>query len=150
MITTFRTILLSLFFVVSFATSAMEVEVSAIPDFHDFLKEQALEGSWGVFIPKMPAPKSKDHLNIQFSFKNGKIGLDWVLLSPVNIRDRALFETFAKKNAFEFNLITASNGIKYLRSEQEGINHFCGKTLIELYGLTPDEKIDFYSGGYGE
>jgi len=145
-----KAILISTLLLFSFVAKSMEVEINMIPEFHDFLKEQAIENSWGVFIPKKTTPNSTEHLNIQFSFENGEIGLDWVLLSPVNIRDRADFEKFASSNGFEFELITGANGVKYLRSEQLGIKQFCGKILTEFYGLESDEKIDFYSGGYGD
>lgn len=143
------TFLVSFLFVNLVIANDYSYYVYMIPDFHDFLASEKIENSWGAFVPVKPAPDSKDHLNIQFSYENGSIGLDWVLLSPVNIRDREKFELFAKENGFNFELIEAENGTKYLRSEEEGIRDFCVKILTKLYDLSENEELEFYSGGLG-
>jgi len=58
-----------------------------VQDIHDQLIATAKDASFVVFIlPEEDEPESA--ANVQFSIEGGAAGLDWVLLSPVNVRDK--------------------------------------------------------------
>ena len=66
------------------------VTLDEIPSIFDALKSQAIDASFAVFLPEQTAADG-DVLNLQVSFENGRPGLDWVLLSNVNVRDKTRF-----------------------------------------------------------
>ena len=65
-----------------------ELRVADIQSVFEKLSSDGSYGSYAVFIPKKPDADLGEHLNLQFSYENGSAGFDWVLLSPVNIRDQ--------------------------------------------------------------
>ena len=68
------------------------IRLDQIPAVYESLRKSGTEGSFAQFSP-LPAPDTEE-LCIQFSIENGRPGLDWVLLSDENLRDRGAFETF--------------------------------------------------------
>src|ERR1700739_1843893 len=52
-------------------------------------------------------------VNLQFALENGKPGFEWVLLAPQNIKDRHLFQDFARANGYAAEA-KEMNGVRYL------------------------------------
>lgn len=122
------------------ASSDAPIRVADIPAVFAQLKKTGSDGSFAVFMPA-PEPDSDDALNIQFSIENGTIGLDWVLLSPVNVRDQDKFKKAADELRFRYRE-TEKNGVRYLRTEDGRADELCVKLLSEVYGLSDHDSVD--------
>ncbi|MDQ7048849.1 MAG: hypothetical protein Q9M92_04610 [Enterobacterales bacterium] len=79
-------------------------------------------------------------MNLQFSIQNGKIGIDWVLLSPINIKDEHVFLDEAGKQAciVERN---QENDVNYLRSESKNMVALC-LALLDHYQVSPEDEME--------
>ncbi|GJM08346.1 MAG: hypothetical protein DHS20C11_06220 [Lysobacteraceae bacterium] len=103
------------------------------------------EGSFAVFIPASRG--SGDPLNIQFSVENEVIGLDWCLISSVNVADEEKFTAFAKSQGSTPEL-KEMNGVKYLRVEGHSALNLCTNVLTEIYGVNENERMEFIIDGF--
>ena len=117
-----------------------QVTIDQIPDIYQALKSTGSDGSFAVLIPS-PLPGDEEAVNIQFSIENGSIGLDWVLLSPVNIRDKEQFVALLKSHRASHREIE-SNGCVYIRTEDRQAPLICQKVLEEMYGVTGKIGVD--------
>ncbi len=117
------------------------VRLSQIPSVFEQLKSTGSDASFAVIIPSASRTETDEALNIQFSIENDRIGLDWVLLSPVNIRDKEKFEACARRNGFRVDEVEM-NDVRYLRTEERGADRLCQIVLKELYGLTDEDTLD--------
>ena len=72
-----------------------KVKVADVPAIFEKLRAAGKDGSFAAlaFTP----PGEPEAVNIQFSIEDGRIGLDWVLIGPLNIRDKKRFAQFAEK-----------------------------------------------------
>ena len=116
------------------------IRVSDIPAVFAQLKATGSEGSFAVFIPTPEQSGADESVNIQFSIENGSIGLDWVLISPVNIRDQEKFKDITRRFRFQYRE-TEGNGVRYLRTEDRKSEDLCIKLLSEIYGLTDQDTV---------
>ena len=116
------------------------VRVSDVPRVFAQLRATGSEGSFAVFMPTPEQSDSDESVNIQFSVENGTVGLDWVLISPVNIRDQEKFEEIARKARFHYREMEG-NGVRYLRTEDRKSDDLCIKLLSEIYGLTDQDTV---------
>jgi hypothetical protein len=115
--------------------------VQDIPAVFARAKAQAKDESFAVFVFAPPGGSlSKDAINIQFSFENGRIGLDWVLLSPPNIKDREQYERLATSLGYKINA-KEKDGVKYLRIEDGDLPRLCEKAICDLYSLRKESKV---------
>lgn len=124
------------------------VTVEQIPDVVAKLQREGKDSSFAVlmFEPRAGEPSGVP-VNLQFSIKNGVIGLDWVLLSPRNIADKkalSAFITSAGHAVSEHEM----NDVRYLRVEGKRISELGVKVCREFYHLTPDEKIELLTEGF--
>jgi hypothetical protein len=118
-----------------------EIRVQDIPAVFARAKAQAKDESFAVFVFEPPGGSlSKDAINIQFSFENGRIGLDWVLLSPPNIKDREQYERLATSLGYKI-IAKEKDGVKYLRIEEGDLPHLCEKAICDLYSLRKESKV---------
>jgi len=116
------------------------IRVSEIPAVFAQLKATGSEGSFAVFIPTPEQSDSDESVNIQFSIENGSTGLDWVLISPVNVRDREKFEDIARRSRFDYRE-TEMNGVRYLRTEDRKSDDLCIKLFSDIYSLTDQDAV---------
>jgi hypothetical protein len=116
------------------------IRVADIPAVFSQLRATGSDGSFAVFIPTPEQSDSDESVNVQFSIENASIGLDWVLISSVNIRDQEKFEDIARRSRFNY-LETEMNGVRYLRTEDRKSDDLCIKLLSEIYGLTDQDSI---------
>jgi len=124
-----------------------ELRIADIPSVFDKLSSEGNHGSFAVFIPKNPDADLGEHLNVQFSYENGSAGFDWVLLSPVNIRDQGRLVDLAETLGITME-DREMNNVRYLRAEGPVAAQFCQRVLTEMYGLSVDDKIDFFVEGF--
>jgi hypothetical protein len=124
-----------------------ELRVADIPSVFEKLSSDGSYGSYAVFIPKKPDADLGEHLNLQFSYENGSAGFDWVLLSPVNIRDQQRLIDLAKTLGITMEA-HEMNDVRYLRAEGPVAPQLCQSVLTEMYGLSADDKINFFVEGF--
>ena len=84
------------------------IRLDQVREIYDSLKGTGSDGSFVVFIPTPPQGQV-EAANIQFSIENGRIGLDWVLISPVNIRDRDRFTSLLDANDAQYRELASGD-----------------------------------------
>ena len=92
-------------------------------------------------------PSDDDALNIQMSVENGRLGFDWVLLAPSNIKDREKFLAFAHAEGVE-PVVRSVNGVSYLRVENTDIPKFTSRVMSEMYNVPPNEPVGLVYEGF--
>ena len=120
-----------------------------VPEVFNHLKLNGKDGSFACFCFSLrEAQSNHDAVNIQFSIEHGKIGLDWVLISPINIRDQAEFIQFAKSQGYN-PMESEMNNVKYLRIEEnKDLPGLCVAVLRNLYRVTDQDRIDLVTDGF--
>jgi hypothetical protein len=126
-----------------------QVTLQDIPRVFAKLREAGKDGSFAVFIfAPSGQPISRDALNVQFSLEDGRIGLDWVLLSPANVRDRNQFSSLVASLGYRLEE-REMNGVRYLRVEAgDGLPGLCAKAITDLYSLPPGSKMNLITEGF--
>jgi hypothetical protein len=123
-------------------------DVSQIPAVFERLKKDGKDGSFAVFMFQPPdQPSADDAINIQFSIEAGRIGLDWCLIGPSNIRDKEKFERFVSGRGFKIQL-REMNGVKYLRTADGDLPRLCQQVVCDLYTKKPESKLDMVIEGF--
>jgi len=124
------------------------VQLSDIPQVYERLKEQGSEGAFAVFMFSDHGKLGEEgQVNIQFSVENGTIGMDWVLIGPVNIRDEKRIDDFLRLRGSPANR-REGNGVRYLRTEQGDLTVLCRDIIKGLYGVKGNEGIDLVPEGF--
>ena len=120
----------------------LAVNLDTIPA---ILKEVADSGKQGVFAT-FAIEHNNDFINIQFSYEDGRVGLDWVLLGDANIQDRDKFEEYLNSHGIKFKSKTLNN-VSYLRVTQGDLAQICIDVLVNLYGIKKEDLFDVYYQG---
>lgn len=95
------------------------------------------------FAPAWKRSKVSHHEmmpNIQYSIENGRVGLDWVLEAPQNIKDQTALADFIKRNGYTV-LRNDTEDVPYLRVEGEGVADLGVKILCEFYHMQKQTKV---------
>jgi len=79
--------------------------------------------------------------------ENGTVGLDWILLAPVNIRDEQRVFEFLKMRHAKPRKLT-ENGVTYLRAEEGDLVQVCQHIMSGLYGIKESEVVDLLAEGF--
>jgi hypothetical protein len=107
-------------------------------------------GKDGHFVVLMFVPRGStdgESVNLQYSIDGGVVGLDWVLLGPRNIADRAKVGEFAAKLGHQLNE-RELNGVHYLRVTGSGISKLGAKIIQDCYQISPDAKLGVITEGF--
>jgi hypothetical protein len=86
-------------------------------------------------------------LNIQFSIENGRVGFDWCLIAPQNVRDESCFIEFANARGYRVNRKHA-NKVVYLRIEDGDLARLCQDVITRMYSLPETAIIDLIVEGF--
>ncbi|MDJ0758423.1 MAG: hypothetical protein QNJ19_03450 [Woeseiaceae bacterium] len=129
-----------------FVAQTDTVSLDDIPRVYEALKTTGQDGSFAVFMPPKLEP-DEDALNIQFSIENGSIGLDWVLISPVNIRDKGKFVELLNTKRIPYRELEMNN-VSYLRIEDGRSAKMCQSMLEEMYGVSGRIGIELIVEGF--
>jgi len=120
-----------------------------IPSVLTALAAQPAHGNFAVFLfaaDAMAAPPS-DGLNVQVSIDGRLTGIDWVLISKLNVDAQSRFrEFFERKNLAV--LQRESNGVEYLRVECERPADLVQELLQHEFGVKPDQRMDLIAEGF--
>jgi hypothetical protein len=124
------------------------VHLSDVPEVFQQLKQRGSDGSFAVFMFSDHSKSGNENvINLQFSIENGKIGMDWVLLAPVNIRDERRMSDFLVARKTQLRRLTA-NEVTYLRAESGNLVSICQDIMREMYGVKKDDDIEFLPEGF--
>ena len=129
-----------------FVAQTDTVSLEDIPSVYEALKTTGQDGSFAVFMPPK-LESDEDCLNIQFSIENGSIGLDWVLISPVNIRDKSKFVELLDTKRIPYRELEMNN-VSYLRIEDGRSAEMCQSILEEMYGVSGRIGIELIVEGF--
>ena len=111
----------------------------------DLLESSGGNGSFVAFIVPVDGPPEMS-ANIQFSVERGVVGLDWLLISPTNIRDVSTFERLVSEGKHTPQRLT-QNDVSYLRVEDGDVVALFQRVLKEMYDVTEDEVLEVVAEG---
>ena len=120
------------------------ITLDQISEVYESLKNTGKDGSFAVLIPPSD---SNDSLNIQFSIEHGEIGLDWVLMSPVNIRDKGKFVALLDRERVRYS-DRSMNGVDFLRTTDSRAPKVCRQVLEELYSVPSNTGVTLIVEGF--
>ena len=129
-----------------FVAQTDTISVVDIESVYDALKSTGKDGSFAVFMPPK-LEEDEDCLNIQFSIENGAIGLDWVLISPVNIRDKGKYVELLDDKRIPYRELE-TNDVSYIRIEDGRSPKICQSVLGEMYGVSGRIGIELIVEGF--
>ena len=140
-------VVLVLVFLARIAPSA-KVRLADLPDIFEKTRN-GKDPSFAAlaFIPTGGKAKD-DAINIQFSRDDGRMGVDWFLLAPRNIREKTEFIDFARGRGHQPFEKQAPNGSKYVRVEDGDLAALMAAVLRERYAVTPDFFMDLIYEGF--
>lgn len=101
------------------------------------------DGAFVVFMPLQPRDGEQDVLKLQFSIVSGKVGLDWLLLSPVNISERRSFLDLCEAHDVPVTEQEA-NGCRFLRVERGDLTAICKDVFFTLYPESFGTALDLH------
>jgi len=129
-------------------TSPDTIAVRKIPSIVSQLRQEARNGSWVAFafIPPNSSNIGAPEINLQYSFEDGKAGLDWVLIAPRNLQDQKKF-TDAVSERNQLAMEKEMNGVRYLRVEDGDIADLGLNLLQNTFGLKNDDEIEVIADG---
>jgi hypothetical protein len=118
------------------------VGLEDIPLIFERLVQAKRDGSFAVLLFGRDggAPAKDGALNVQFSLEEGRVGLDWVLLAPLNVRARKNVAAFLRRNGRTLRRLEG-NGVKYLRTEDGDLVRLCQNLLQKQFGATATQRL---------
>ena len=119
-------------------------DVGCIPDLVTQLRSKGTNGSFAVLMFRPPEAmhldNSENDANIQYSMNNNVVGLDWVLMAPINIKDRERITEFFISHGH--TVATESmNAATYLRVEDGDLTNLGIQVLTEFYKINSDTNV---------
>ena len=113
------------------------------------LSSEGHDGDFAVFLfgENGQPPQRMDALNVQFSIEDERMGIDWVLLAPLNIENQTRFVAFLEGNARSVQQRQV-NGVGSLRVEGEGLAGLLRELLQTEFGVGPDQTLELVASGF--
>ena len=121
--------------------------VAQIPEIVEQLRQSGEDGNFVVFIFVPPGAPKDEAVNLQFSIENGMPGLDWVLIGPRNVADKAKVIELATKLGYVIEECQM-NEVRYLRVISIGICDLGMKIIGDLYGIKPNAELEIITEGF--
>ena len=131
------------------ANAMPSVSVRDIPGALAALSATGKDGNFAVFLfgADGHAPAATDALNIQFSREAGSVGIDWVLLAPLNLESQARFVAFFERMGHTVRR-REMNQVNYLRVEGGQLAELLREFLSDEFKVTPEQKMDLITEGF--
>ena len=117
-----------------------------IPSIVSRLQRTGHDGSFVVFMFSIPGNHDETLPNLQYSIENGRLGFDWVLIAPQNVKDESSVTDFIKRLGYTSSK-REMNDVRYLRVEGKGIEDLGLKILRDFYHLAADAKLELIVEG---
>lgn len=126
---------------------SLSASVAQLPEIVAQLAATGPDASFVVFLFAPDGAADEEPLNLQYSKENGRLGLDWVLLAPPNIRDKEKFADFVRAHG-HLAQACEMNGVHYLRVEGERLDELGMAILMQVYRRGPDSEMDLIVEGF--
>lgn len=128
--------------------TAADVQLSDLPAIAAAMSRSSAKVRYAALAFCPPdCQTDEDALNVQLSIEGGKIGLDWVLLGPQNIRDQEKFLSFAQAKGFQ-PVLRSENGVSFLRTDTDEAVKLAVLVVTEMYQLPHNETLSLYHEGF--
>jgi hypothetical protein len=102
---------------------------------------------WVVLIPGT-AKGDGYTANLQYSFEDGVVGLDWVLIAERNIDDEERFLDFARRAGSTIEE-KEGNNVRYLRATGAKDITVLGQAFLQqIYGVKPEDSLQLIIDGF--
>ena len=111
--------------------------------FHQ-ISAQGVETSFAVFAIQTGEEKKDDAVEVQYSVEGGKTGLDWILMSPANIKAKPKVIQYAASKGVEWQQREMYDWL-YLRIEEGDLVGLCTSLIEDLYQV---EQVELKYGGF--
>lgn len=118
-----------------------------IPSIVSKLQRTGRDGSFVVFMFSLPGNHDDTLPNLQYSIENGRLGFDWVLIAPQNVKDETSLLDFIKRLGYTPSKLEM-NDVRYLRVEGKGVEDLGVKVLRDYYHLAPEVKLELIVEGF--
>ena len=119
------------------------ISVSDIGEVYRQISTQGVETSFAVFIIAPPQWDAEDTVELQFSVEEGVTGLDWILMSEPNKREKQRVVQFALRKGVEWKECEMNEWL-YLRIDQGDLVELCTSLIRDLYEV---EEVQLKYGG---
>jgi hypothetical protein len=119
------------------------ISVSDIGEVYRQISTQGVETSFAVFIIAPPQWDAADTVEVQFSVEEGVTGLDWILMSEANKREKQRVVQFALRKGAEWQECEMNEWL-YLRIDQGDLVELCTSLIRDLYAV---EEVQLKYGG---
>ena len=120
-----------------------KIPVSDIGKVYDQISTQAVETSFAVFVISPSQWKTDETVEVQFSVEDGVTGLDWILMSESNKREKQRVIDHALSKGAKWRDCEMNEWI-YMRIDQGDLVELCTSLIRDLYGV--DEVLLKYGG----
>ena len=111
---------------------AKTISVSDIGEVYRQISTQGVETSFAVFVIAPPQWDEEDTLEVQLSVEEGVTGLDWILMSEPNQREKPRVIQYALCKGAEWQECEMNKWF-YLRIEQGDLVELCTSLIRDLY-----------------
>lgn len=107
------------------------------------------DGSFAVILfgADGEPPAQADALNVQLSIEGGRLGIDWVLLAPLNVASQSRFVDFFEGRSRAV-LRRESNEVESLRVEGDQLAELLQDFLVSEFKVRPDQKVELVAEGF--
>jgi hypothetical protein len=86
-------------------------------------------------------------VKLQYSVKQGTVGLDWVLLGQTNIADKDKIAAFAAELGHPMPE-RVINKVHYLRTEGRDLDRLGTSIITEFYGIPRNAELGLITEGF--
>ena len=118
----------------------LTINLNSIPTIYSEIENTGTSGAFAVFIIPDRIGNTSIALNIQFSYEDSEVGLDWVLIGESNIRDREVIEDYLKIRSISF-VEKYENDVRYLRVTDGDLVLLCQGIMKDIYKVRREETF---------
>lgn len=118
------------------------MRVSRLPLLLEAIRQDAREASFAVLFPT-----GGDTFNLQFSIIDGALGLDWLLINEINIRDRAKVRGLAQSYRYSMSR-HRQNEVDFLRVTGGDLAALARLILKEIYSIGDEDELHLMVEGF--
>jgi hypothetical protein len=127
--------------------SSNKVTLDEIPLLVDALKQTGADNSFALFL--FPEKGSSNDLcpGLQFSIEKGKLGIDYLLNSKFNVREKDKFIKFLSELNCSYAIYNV-NDCEYIRTEDGFLTKNFQEMLKLMYNVKDDQKMEVELSGF--
>jgi len=126
------------------------IRTDDLPAVVEALRRSGGDAAWAVFMFRTAiasAETADDCLNLQYAIEGNVVGLEWVLLGPRNVADKAALTRFIRRRGHQVRT-RDMNGVRYLRVENGDLCRLGLEIIHDFYGVDHDYPIGLLVQGF--